>query len=100
MSSTMPPGERICRQFTETLEFIRIHEEQRARGRAATSNPTHRATIDRLTAARPELETTAQDSRAAARMIRTGPIDRILAMDDAELGRAVLAGQGFPGRDP
>jgi len=31
--------ERICRQFTETLEFIRIHEEQRARWRTATSIP-------------------------------------------------------------
>jgi len=77
-----------------------VWHRQEAAGprRTDTPNPAHRATIDRLTAALPELETTAQDSRAAAKTIRTGTIDRILAMDDAELGLAVLSGKGVPGQ--
>jgi len=62
--------DQILRLYTETLEMCVIYKKQLAHWRTDTTDPGRRATIE-----------------------------RILAMDDAELGLAWRSGKGFPGRD-
>ncbi len=90
--------DRIDRADTQVLAMADIYRQQLVRWREEAEDPEDRAEVERLVAVLPDLDTMARAILAGAQAIWDGTIDRILEMDDAELGLAALTGQGFPGQ--
>jgi hypothetical protein len=83
--------DRIERVHREQLEFVDIYAEQIQRWRTPGPSVAQTRELDRLEEQNRHLRAVTTDVLALAQELRTGTIDRIMAMSDLEVGlRAVF----------
>ncbi len=88
--------ERFITLHTEQLEDHWILEEQLARWRRSELNMQERTTVNRLTELLPQLKEHNEQILKKNKKVGHATINKILAMDDGELGLAVLTGKIKP----
>ncbi len=90
---------RTRRVFTEQQDDLWLYEEQLARWKRLDLTASQRREVERLTGQLARVREVVAAILALADELAPRTIDRILAMDDAELGLATLLGL-IPSPDP
>jgi len=85
--------ERSLRLHTEKLEYVEIYEEQFTRWKRGELSIVEEQEVDRLVSLLPELRTLLGEILAVLSRVKEGTIDKILEMDDLELGIRTLLGE-------
>jgi hypothetical protein len=83
---------RTTRVFAEQQDDLRLYEEQLARWKRLDLTPGQRREVERLTGQLARVREVVVAILALADELGRGTIDRLLAMDAAELGLATLLG--------
>ncbi len=84
---------RSARLFDERQEFIEIYEEQFKRWKTQSPSAEQAQEINRLEKQVTEMENLNDKCIALAKQLKKGTINRILEMDDAEIGLKVMTGE-------
>lgn len=87
---------RIFKLYTEQLEDQWLFEQQFTRWKKESLDSGALQEVNRLALQAVRLKETNEKILALAKEIAPGTIDKILSMDDLELGMAVLTGQIKP----
>jgi hypothetical protein len=82
--------DRIERVHREQLEFVDIYAEQIQRWKTQGPSAAQTRELDRLEEQNRHLRAVTTDVLALAQELRTGTIDRIMAMSDLEVGLHAL----------
>lgn len=85
--------DRSVRVHTEQLEFVDIYDRQLQRWQAEKPSATQKRELARLEEQNRRLRKVTTDVIAIAQELRNGTIDRVMEMNDLELGLAALLGQ-------
>ena len=84
--------DRVERVHTEQMEFVAIYTQQISRWRDEKPSASQTRTLDRMATQNQQLRDVTADVLTLARELRKGTIERVLGMNDLELGiREVLA---------
>ncbi len=89
---------RTERVHAERLEFVGIYAQQISRWRAERLSAGQARELDRMEAQNGRLRTVTADVLALGRKLRRGTIERVLGMNDVELGLQALLEHRQPGR--
>lgn len=84
--------DRVIKLRTEQLEDHWVYEEQYARWKRGSLTAAQAAEVERLSGQSAKLKATNEEILAIAEKISHSTIDKILEMDDLELGLRALAG--------
>ncbi len=90
--------DRLERLYREQLDFYPIYAEQLRRWTRESLSSEETREVERLTAANDRNKEVCEAILALVAELRKGSIDRILEMDDLELGLRVLTGEIKPPR--
>jgi hypothetical protein len=85
--------DRVDQVYREQQEWLAVCEAQLRRWRQDRLTPAEEREIDRLVEEIERLKPSLAEILALSAEIRTGTIDRIMEMSDAELGLKALLGQ-------
>jgi len=88
--------QRITKVHKETLDTIVLYAQQLDRWRAEPLTRAQRQEVDRLTDQLGRLRALTRETLDVADELARGTIERVLAMSDEEVGRAVLEGRFGP----
>jgi len=89
---------RVERVHAEQLEFIDIYAQQISRWRTEKTSADQTRELDRMEAQNGQLRAATTDVLALGRELRRGTVERVLGMNDVELGLQALLEHRQPGR--
>ena len=84
--------DRIDQVHTEQLEFVNIYAQQIGRWRTEKPSVDQMRELDRMEEQNRRLRAVTVDVLALARELRKGTVERVLGMNDVELGLQALLG--------
>ena len=89
---------RVEQVHAEQLEFVGIYAQQISRWRTGKPSADQTRELDRMEAQNQQLRAATADILALATELRKDTIERVMVMNDLELGLQALLGGRDPGR--